>query len=178
VSAVGLGLIALGCFAAMELVSYATHRWVMHGVGMRWHLSHHRPATGRFEANDVFPLAFSLIGFGLFLTAALTRTAALYAAAGGVTAYGVAYLFLHEISIHHRLPIRVRDHRYLRWVRDAHRVHHTLGGEPYGMLLPILSRHRRGEAARRDRDDRKVGLDRSLYDAPSDAERHSARSAQ
>ena len=25
---------------------------------------------------------------------------------------------------------------YLEWLRDAHRVHHRTGGEPYGMLLP------------------------------------------
>ena len=47
-------------------VSYATHRWVMHGPGMGWHRSHHRPPAGRWERNDLFPLCFSVIGFALF----------------------------------------------------------------------------------------------------------------
>ena len=43
-------------FVAMEGVSYAAHRWVMHGRGMGWHRSHHAPPAARFERNDRFPL--------------------------------------------------------------------------------------------------------------------------
>ena len=49
-------LLVLGAFVAMEGVSYATHRWVMHGFALAWHRSHHAPATSRFERNDLFPL--------------------------------------------------------------------------------------------------------------------------
>ena len=56
-----------------------------------------------------------------------------------MTAYGAAYLFVHEVYIHRRLPVRVPPCRYLDWLRDAHRVHHRHGAEPYGMLLPLVS---------------------------------------
>ena len=145
-------LIAIGLltFVAMEGVSYATHRWVMHGPGMVWHRSHHSPATTRFEANDLFPVVFASIGFGMFLTASLVGSAPLFCVAGGVTAYGVAYTFVHDIYIHRRVGVDVRDRPYLVWMRESHQLHHTLGGEPYGMLLPVVSAARRAEAARRE----------------------------
>jgi beta-carotene 3-hydroxylase len=117
-------------FLAMEAVSYSAHRWLMHGPGMSWHRSHHAPPDGRFERNDLFPLCFSVVGAALFAGGAIGP-------ALGVTAYGAAYLAVHEIVIHRRLPVAVPSTRYLRWLRDAHAVHHRTGGEPYGMLLPL-----------------------------------------
>jgi beta-carotene 3-hydroxylase len=136
-------------FVAMEGVSYATHRWIMHGAGMRWHRSHHVPTESRWEANDLFPVLFSLLGFGLFATASLTDAQLLYWIGGGVTAYGVVYLFVHEVYIHRRLPWPGRDRPTLDHLREAHRIHHRFGGEPYGMLLPVVPRSLRERAARR-----------------------------
>ena len=143
----------LGAFVAMEGVSYSAHRWLMHGPGLVWHASHHAPAMGRVERNDLFPLCFSFLGFGVF---ALASAGALpgwaWWAAAGITAYGVAYLVVHELVIHRRLPAPMPDLRYLRWVRDAHRAHHIDGGEPFGMLLP-LTRSARRQPARPAVDD-------------------------
>ncbi len=133
-------LVLLAAFVAMEGVSYATHRWVMHGVGMGWHRSHHAPSQGGLERNDLFPVCFSFVGFGVFLAAAATGTGWLYWAGVGVTAYGAMYLYVHELHIHRRLGIHTPDLAYLRWLREAHRRHHMSGGEPYGMLLPLLRR--------------------------------------
>jgi beta-carotene 3-hydroxylase len=124
-------------FLAMEAVSYAAHRWVMHGVGMGWHRSHHAPAKGGWERNDLFPACFSVVGFGVFLAAAATEAGWLYWLGAGITAYGAAYLFVHEVHIHRRVSVRLPDLAYLRWLRDAHRDHHVTGAEPYGMLLPF-----------------------------------------
>jgi beta-carotene 3-hydroxylase len=144
-----------GAFALMEVVSYVTHRWVMHGFGMGWHRSHHAPPTGRIERNDRYPLCFSALGFTLFLLAA-TGWPALGWVAAGVTTYGVAYLFVHEVYIHRRLAVPLPRVRYLEWLRAAHRDHHLGRGEPYGMLLPIG--RARGPAAERRSDplDRRV----------------------
>jgi beta-carotene 3-hydroxylase len=133
-------------FVAMEGVSYATHRWVMHGVGMAWHRSHHAPSTGGVERNDLFPVCFSLVGFGAFLAAALTGSTSLFWVAAGITAYGAAYLFVHEVHIHRRVSVTVPRVAYLEWLREAHRDHHLAGGEPYGMLLPLVR-----DATRRER---------------------------
>jgi hypothetical protein len=59
----------LVAFLAMEAVSYAMHRWVMHGVGWGWHRSHHEPRRGRrLEENDRFPIVFATLSIVLFAT--------------------------------------------------------------------------------------------------------------
>lgn len=129
--------LVVGAFVVMEGVSYAAHRWVMHGFAMSWHRSHHAPAKGRLERNDLFPVCFSAVGVLLFALGSLGLDAAWWVGVG-VTAYGACYLFVHEVYIHHRLPIRVPKLRYLEWLRDSHRVHHQTSAEPYGMLLPLV----------------------------------------
>ena len=143
-------LIVLASFVLMEAVSYGTHRWIMHAAGMRWHRSHHRPQQPGFEANDVFPVLFSVIGFTVFaLSAWGPRIDELFWAGVGITAYGLVYAVIHEIYIHERLPISLPRWRYLEWVKESHRIHHLFGGEPYGMLFPVVPRSLRERAAAR-----------------------------
>jgi beta-carotene 3-hydroxylase len=145
VSALASVALVLVAFVTMELVSYLTHRYVMHGFGMRWHRSHHRPPTGRFERNDLFPVCFSSLGFGLFLVSTLVPALApLFWVGAGVTLYGALYLFVHEISIHRRLRVPMPRTAYLEWLRESHRAHHHGSGEPYGMLLPFRAGRIRG----------------------------------
>ena len=129
-------LLVVAGFVAMEAVSYAMHRWVMHGVGMVWHRSHHAPPQGRVERNDLFPLVFATIGIVLFALGS-GPLPPLWWIGVGVTAYGAAYLVVHELFIHHRLRVRPPRSRYLDWLRASHADHHRRGGEPYGMLLPL-----------------------------------------
>ena len=161
-----LGLL-VGSFVAMEGVSYGLHRWVMHRIGMRLHASHHRPPQPGWEANDLFPVFFSVIGITVFTLASIgPRIAALWWVGAGVSLYGLCYLFVHDVYIHHRLPITLPHWRYFEWLRRSHRVHHLTGAEPYGMLLPVLPGHKRIRAehaeaiAQRDDDvlDRLVSI--------------------
>lgn len=143
-------------FVAMEGVSYALHRWVMHRAGMVWHASHHAPPRGRMERNDLFPLCFSVIGIVVFALAAAGAVPGwAWWAAAGITAYGIAYLAVHELFIHRRLPVPLPSWRYLSWLRDAHRAHHVDGGEPFGMLLPVMPRR----GAQRVESSRSAGAD-------------------
>lgn len=142
-------LLVLTGFVGMEGVSYVVHRWVMHGFAVGWHRSHHQPPNGRFERNDRFPLVFAALGVTLFVLGQ-GPVPSLWWLAVGVTAYGAVYMFVHDVFIHRRLPIRLPSWRYLAWLRDAHRDHHVGGGEPYGMLLPLV-RHRGSEETRRAR---------------------------
>ena len=148
------GLVAAAAFVSMEAVSYATHRWVMHGFAIGWHRSHHAPPTAGLERNDRFPLCFSVVGVALFAGAS-GGLPVLWPIAVGVTAYGIAYLIVHEVVIHRRLPIAVPVGRYLGWLREGHRDHHVGGGEPYGMLLPLV-RERQARASTEDPLDRRV----------------------
>ena len=140
--------VVLVSFLAIEAVSYLTHRFVMHGFGIGLHASHHDTSDGGFELNDLYPLMFSSVAVMAFAVGTvLPSMGALVLVGSGVTLYGVAYLFVHEIYIHRRLRLVRRRYRLLEWLKDSHRVHHLYGGEPYGMLLPLVPRALRERAA-------------------------------
>jgi beta-carotene 3-hydroxylase len=146
-----IAVVILGSFAAMELVSYSLHRWVMHGFGMSWHRSHHRAASRGWERNDRFPVVMAAIAVFLFAVGGGPDSMVFWSAVG-VTAYGVAYLFVHDVYIHERLGFTLPRVRLLEWLRRRHHVHHDRGGEPYGMLLPwVRTESRLSMRARRPR---------------------------
>lgn len=139
-------IVILVAFVAMEAVSYLAHRYVMHGPGMGLHRSHHRRTAGRFEANDLFPVMFAAVTI-MAMTAGVTLPSlhALYTVGIGVTLYGAAYGFVHDVYIHGRLG-RLPRMPLFEWMKESHRIHHLFGGEPYGMLLPIVPRALRERA--------------------------------
>lgn len=135
-----LGSIALVAiaFVAMEPVTYVVHRWVMHGPGMVWHRSHHARRQGRFERNDWYPVVFASTTITIMALGALVPAVWFLLPIGvGITAYGLAYLFVHDIYIHRRVG-RVPTSAGLEHLADAHALHHRYGAEPYGMLVPIV----------------------------------------
>jgi len=143
-------LVALVAFVAMEPLTYAAHRWLMHGPAERLHRSHHRNAARataeRWEANDLFPLAFGAIVVALMAVGFnLNGWGLLVPACVGVTVYGVAYATVHDLYVHRRFVRTTRTVPVLEWLAEAHRMHHRTNGEPYGMLIPIVRRdHRNG----------------------------------
>jgi beta-carotene 3-hydroxylase len=156
---VTVALLVVGSFVTMEAVSYASHRWLMHGPGMVWHRSHHRPPEGRFERNDLFPLCFSVLGVAAFAAAALVPSLWPLRWIGvGTTLYGMCYLVVHEVVIHRRVGVDLPRWSYLEWLRDSHRIHHLFGGEPFGMLAPFVPRSLRvrAEAVPRDPLERSI----------------------
>ena len=141
-------LIVLAAFVAMEAVSYLTHRFVMHGFGFGLHKSHHVNRDGGFELNDLYPMMFSSVAILSFTAGTFSPALRPLVLAGtGITLYGVAYLFVHEIYIHRRLWTLKGRYRLLEWMKASHRIHHLFGGEPFGMLLPIVPRALRERAA-------------------------------
>ncbi|MFP5376472.1 MAG: sterol desaturase family protein [Acidimicrobiia bacterium] len=147
-------LLVAGAFLGMELLVYVSHRFLMHGPGMPIHKSHHqrRPQPG-FELNDVYPLIGSTVamaGFALGLN--VEGLAPLLPMAVGLTLYGAAYFFVHDVYIHRRLPWFEAELGICERLKAAHRVHHLWGGEPYGMLLPVVPAALRERAAAVDYD--------------------------
>ena len=144
-------LLGLAAFAAMEPVTAATHRFVMHGPGMVLHRSHHRrgrrsaaSSTG-WERNDAFPVMFAaLVCVGLWLGFHSPRLVDLVPIGVGITAYGAAYALVHDVYIHRRLRW-FGDRRLpgLERLADAHDLHHRYGGAPFGMLVPVVPRRLR-----------------------------------
>jgi len=143
--------VAAGAFVGMEGFTYLAHRFVMHGIGWGLHRSHHAPSAEWFEANDVFPCigaGVAMVGFAVGFNVPVPN---LVAVGAGVTAYGAAYMFVHDVYIHGRLG-RFPEVAALERLRRAHAIHHLFKGEPYGMLLPVLPRRRRSLARTVDAD--------------------------
>lgn len=143
-------------FVAMEPLTYLVHRHVMHGLGRRLHRSHHRRWPARdegepfFEANDAFPAAFAgIVMVAMAIGFNVDGLSVLLPVTVGVTLYGGAYALVHDGYIHQRLPVRFR-HPVLDRLADAHALHHRFGGEPYGMLVPIVPASVRARAAAAD----------------------------
>ncbi len=138
---------AAAAFLVMEPATYAAHRWVMHGIGWVLHRSHHagrvtdlRARAAALEANDAFPCVFaSCTILAMALGGRRPPPSAVIGVSAGVTAYGLAYGLVHDVYIHARLG-RPPGIAVLDRLADAHRLHHRFGGEPYGMLLPIVPR--------------------------------------
>jgi beta-carotene 3-hydroxylase len=142
-------LVALAALVLMEPVTALVHRLVMHGFGMGWHRSHHEPPRRALEANDLFPVVFAsvtivLLAIGVYVPDAPSF---LVPVGIGVTAYGAAYLLVHDVVIHRRLPfLPLPDALLNRW-REAHNVHHLFARAPYGFLAPVVPAELRRRAA-------------------------------
>ncbi len=148
-------LIALFAFVAMEPITAATHRWVMHGIAEYFHRSHHKPGLRpRWEKNDWFPVFFgSIVLLGLWLGFNNEALATLVPVGVGITLYGLTYALVHDGYIHRRLgPVGRRRNAVLDHLADSHRIHHLYNAAPYGMLVPIVPAELRERASRTDRD--------------------------
>jgi beta-carotene 3-hydroxylase len=123
----GLGVVLL-TVAAMELVAYGAHRWVMHGFLWSLHESHHRPRTGPFEKNDWFAVMFAVPSILCLLAGVRLGWGDAFMWAGiGIAAYGAIYFGFHDVIVHRRVGHRhVPRSRYMRRIVQAHRLHHVV----------------------------------------------------
>jgi beta-carotene 3-hydroxylase len=147
-------LVVVGALVLMEPLTALVHRFVMHGFGMGWHRSHHEPPRRALEANDLFPVVFAaativLLSVGVYVPGA---PSVLVPIGIGVTAYGAAYLLVHDVVIHRRLTFLPLPDALLRQWRAAHNVHHLFARAPYGFLAPVVPAELRRRAAERSVD--------------------------
>jgi len=132
--------IAAGTFLAMEGVAWFTHKYVMHGLLWVLHKDHHHKDHDDFlERNDFFFLIFAIPGIVcLALGSLYDQRIALWIGIG-ITVYGAAYFFVHDIFIHQRLKImRNSDHWYFKAIRRAHKMHHKHTGKEDGECFGML----------------------------------------
>lgn len=136
----GFGVM-LACFVMMEGVAWSLHKFVMHGFLWYLHDDHHNKTRGFFEKNDFFFLFFAvpsalLMYFGIVNGCDMRMWVGI-----GITLYGIAYFFVHEIIIHKRLkiPIPFKNSTYIKGLQLGHKAHHKhldrFEGECFGMLL-------------------------------------------
>ena len=133
-------LIILGTFATMEAITWATHKFVMHGFLWYLHEDHHQPNGHLFEKNDAFFLIFAIPSW-LCIMLGLQRDVFWVAAIGfGIAMYGLAYFLIHDVVIHQRFKWFTRSKNvYVKAIRWAHKMHHKhiykQEGESFGMLI-------------------------------------------
>lgn len=147
----------LAAFFFMEFVAWFTHKYIMHGLLWNLHRDHHKKDHGGFfEWNDLFFLIFAAPGIYLIYKG-------FHAGWGdprlwlglGISAYGMAYLFVHDIFVHQRVRRARRiDNAYFRALRRAHHMHHKhLDRQPaenFGFLI-VPPRYLREARAQRGR---------------------------
>lgn len=132
-------LTTLGVFALMELVAWATHRFVMHGFLWVLHRDHHEPHQGKLEKNDWFALFFSIPSILSFYLGHRFSNPWLICTGLGILLYGIAYFFVHDIVVHQRVRWLTRSkHRYIRELRWSHKMHHKHQGREQGESFGFL----------------------------------------
>ncbi|MGB0370809.1 MAG: carotene hydroxylase [Opitutales bacterium] len=137
--------IVLLTFIAMEGVAWWAHKYVMHGPMWWFHRDHHQREDGFFERNDVFALIFAIPSWLCIMLGMMAENYSAVSVGAGIAAYGLAYLFVHDIFIHQRVKwMKTTDHPYFYAIRREHYKHHTHverhDGECFGMLWVRPSR--------------------------------------
>lgn len=132
-------VVAIVVGASMEPWARLLHGRVWHHRLWSVHRSHHTRRVGRFEANDWLsalhaPIAAALVMIGCNMHGIAAAVA--IGAGAGMTAFGLAYVLVHDGLVHGRLPVAfLARSRWLRQMRKAHAVHHARGGAPFGLFL-------------------------------------------
>lgn len=128
----------LASLVVMEFAVTLFHKHVMHGIGWKWHQSHHQ--TGKragWEKNDLYAVVFSVATVLLFVLG--DAHAPVWWIALGITLYGLIYAILHDVIVHRRLPLKWQPKNgYIKHLVTAHHLHHAVktreGGVSFGFL--------------------------------------------
>lgn len=137
-------LIVLVTFVLMEGATWLIHKYIMHGFLWILHEDHHdHDVDGTFEKNDLFFIIFSIPAIALLYFGSLEQFNYLFFIGIGITLYGMAYFFVHDIFIHQRIKLFSKTKSpYFLALRKAHKQHHKHitkeEGECFGFLfVPI-----------------------------------------
>jgi len=137
-------VIVIVVFLLMEGATWILHKYVMHGFLWALHCDHHDHSTeGPLERNDLFFVIFASPAILLLYLGVEQGMNYLFYVGLGITLYGMAYFFVHDIFIHQRAKVlKKTENPYLLAIRRAHKQHHKhLGkedGECFGFLwVPI-----------------------------------------
>ena len=129
----------------MEGFTWLIHKYVMHGFLWSLHKDHHsHHKSSHFERNDYFFVIFAIPAIILIFAGVSQNYNFMFYIGIGITIYGRAYFFVHDLFIHQRLKVlRNTESLYLKAIRRAHKEHHRHTekeeGECFGFLwiLPI-----------------------------------------
>jgi beta-carotene 3-hydroxylase len=131
--------IALVTFLAMEGITWATHKYVMHGFLWYLHKDHHQPTGHFFEKNDAFFLIFAIPSWLCIMLGLQNQYYGIAGIGIGIALYGFAYFLVHDVIIHQRFKWFTRSNNvYVRTIRWAHKMHHKHMGKEHGESFGML----------------------------------------
>ncbi|MFD2599148.1 beta-carotene hydroxylase [Sphingobacterium corticis] len=133
-------IIFLATFFIMEGITWTVHKYVMHGFLWSLHRDHHDHSTeGHLEKNDYFFIIFAIPAITLMYIGSMRGFDYLFYIGLGITLYGFAYFFVHDIFIHQRVSfLRNTKNPYLLAIRRAHKQHHKHTGKEEGECFGFL----------------------------------------
>ncbi len=125
--------------AAMEVLSWAMHRYLFHGPLWFIHKTHHgHSGKGWLELNDLFSLGFAVLSLWLMWAGHFILDYRLWIGMG-ISVYGIIYFIFHDWFIHNRFKPFATRNRYLLNIRRAHKAHHKSmekwPSEEFGLLV-------------------------------------------
>ncbi|BAV07474.1 beta-carotene 3-hydroxylase [Filimonas lacunae] len=124
----------------MEALTWVIHRYVMHGFLWSLHKDHHDKSNdSKVERNDYFFIIFAIPAIVMMYYGKTHGFNGWFYIGLGVTLYGMAYFFVHDIFIHQRIPfLRNTQNPYLLALRRAHKQHHKHLGKEEGECFGFL----------------------------------------
>lgn len=133
-------LIVLITFLSMEGITWLIHKYVMHGFLWVLHKDHHDHSNaGSMEKNDYFFAIFAIPTIVLMYFGTMHGFNVWFYISLGITLYGMAYFFVHDIFIHQRFKIlKNTKNPYLLAIRRGHKQHHKHTGKEKGECFGFL----------------------------------------
>jgi beta-carotene 3-hydroxylase len=155
--------LVLATVAAMELVAWASHKYVMHGFGWAWHRDHHEPHGKALEKNDRYALIGAAISMAMFaLGSPLVMGKGAWEPGTwiglGVLIYGVIYTLVHDGLVHQRYFRWVPRRGYARRLVQAHKLHHATIGREGGVSFGFVIARDPAALKRELREQREAGI--------------------
>ena len=133
-------LIVIAVFISMEGATWVIHKYIMHGFLWILHRDHHDHSTdGPLEKNDYFFVIFALPAIALMYFGSLEDFNYVFYIGLGISLYGMAYFFVHDIFIHQRIKFfRNTNSSYFLALRRAHKQHHKHLDKHFGECFGFL----------------------------------------
>jgi len=136
-------LLILATVVTMELVAWASHKYIMHGFGWAWHRDHHEPHDRRLERNDLFALVGAAMSISMFAVGSPMILGAAAWESGtwiglGILFYGIIYTLVHDGLVHQRWFRWVPRRGYAKRLVQAHKLHHATIGKEGGVSFGFV----------------------------------------
>ena len=128
---------------AMELIAWASHKYIMHGFGWGWHRDHHEPHDKALEKNDLFGLFGAALSISMFAIGSPMIMGSSAWEPGtwiglGVLFYGIIYTLVHDGLVHQRYFKYVPRGGYAKRLVQAHKLHHATVGKERGVSFGFV----------------------------------------